>query len=99
MGSYVEEVTYSVFEAGTNMFSSIPDTIITNQGLTSFPAKFSHLRLGTFSILKEIEHTRSLGLKYYCLGYYVQKCQKMSYKNNFRPREHYNWLEDKWEVT
>ena len=64
-----------------------------------YDTKFSHLGLGTFSILKEIEHTRSLGLKYYCLGYYVQECQRMSYKNNFRPREHYNWSEDKWEAT
>ena len=64
-----------------------------------YDTKFSHLGLGTFSILKEIEQTRSLGLKYYCLGYYVQECQRMAYKNNFRPREHYNWLEDKWEVT
>ena len=64
-----------------------------------YDTKFSHLGLGTFSILKEIEHTQMLGLKYYCLGYYVKECQKMAYKNNFRPREHYNWLEDKWEVT
>ena len=64
-----------------------------------YDTKFSYLGLGTFSILKEIEHTQMLGLKYYCLGYYVQECQRMAYKNNFRPREHYNWLEDKWEVT
>jgi len=64
-----------------------------------YDTKFSHLGLGTFSILKEIEHAQMLGLKYYCLGYYVQECQRMAYKNNFRPREHYNWLEDKWEVT
>ena len=64
-----------------------------------YDTKFSHLGLGTFSILKEIEQTRSLGLKYYCLGYYVQECQRMAYKNNFKPSEHYNWLEDKWEAT
>jgi len=38
-----------------------------------YDTKFSHLGLGTFSILKEIEHTQMLGLKYYCLGYYVQR--------------------------
>ncbi|MGR3301031.1 MAG: hypothetical protein ACUZ8I_00865 [Candidatus Scalindua sp.] len=36
--------------------------------------------------------------KYYCLGYYVRECQRMVYKNNFKPREHYNWLQDKWEA-
>ncbi len=64
-----------------------------------YDTKFSHLGLGTFSILKEIEYTHSLGLKYYCLGYYVQECRRMAYKNNFRPREYYNWSKDKWEVT
>jgi len=63
-----------------------------------YDTRFSHLGLGTFSILKEIEHTRSLGLKYYCLGYYVSECQRMEYKNNFKPREHYNWLQDKWDL-
>lgn len=61
--------------------------------------RFSHLGLGTFSILKEIEYTRSLGLEYYCLGYYIQLCQKMAYKDNFKPREHYNWLQDRWEIV
>ncbi len=64
-----------------------------------YDTKYSHLGLGTYSVLEEIKHTRSLGLQYYCLGYYVQACQKMAYKNNFKPSEHYSWLLDKWEVV
>ena len=64
-----------------------------------YDTKYSHLGLGTFSILKEIEHTRSLGLQYYCLGYYVRTCQRMAYKNNFKPSVHYNWSQDNWEAT
>lgn len=64
-----------------------------------YDTKYSHLGLGTFSILKEIEHTRSLGLQYYCLGYYVRACQRMSYKDKFKPREHYNWSRDTWEAV
>ncbi len=64
-----------------------------------YDTKYSHLGLGTYSVLEEIKHTRSLGLQYYCLGYYVQACQKMAYKNNFKPSEHYDWLQDKWKVT
>ncbi|MFQ5688385.1 MAG: hypothetical protein ACE5GV_17195 [Candidatus Scalindua sp.] len=33
-----------------------------------------------------LTHTRSLGLKYYCLGYYVSECRRMAYNNNFKPR-------------
>ncbi|MCP4253762.1 MAG: hypothetical protein GY775_10190 [Candidatus Scalindua sp.] len=51
-----------------------------------YDTKVSHLGPGTFSIIKEIEHPRSLGLKYYCLGYYVQEYQRMAYKNNFAKR-------------
>ncbi len=64
-----------------------------------YDTKYSHLGLGTYSVLEEIKYTRSLGLQYYCLGYYIRACQKMAYKNNFKPSEHYDWLQDKWEVT
>jgi arginine-tRNA-protein transferase len=62
-----------------------------------YDTRFSRLGLGTFSILKEIEYTRSIGLKYYCLGYYVQACQRMAYKGNFKPGEVYHWSQDKWK--
>ena len=61
-----------------------------------FDPDYSNLGIGTFSILKEIEHARSLDLPYYYLGYYVPGCSSMIYKNSFRPREHYVWEERKW---
>ncbi len=61
-----------------------------------YDTAYSHLNLGTFSIIKEIEHARSLGLAYYYLGYYVRDCQSMAYKDRFKPREHYDWFTDTW---
>lgn len=61
-----------------------------------YDTAFSHLSLGTFSILKEIEYAQSLGLPYYYLGYYVRDCQSMNYKDRFHPREHFDWHSGQW---
>ena len=42
---------------------------------------------GTFMILWLIEKTRELGLDYTYLGYWIEGCQKMSYKIRFKPIE------------
>jgi len=57
---------------------------------------FSHLRLGTLSVLREIAFTRQLGLDYYYLGYYVPGSERMAYKDGFRPRQHYDWRSGTW---
>lgn len=61
-----------------------------------FDPEYSALRLGTLSILREIEETRQLGLSHYYLGYYVPGSVRMEYKDHFLPREHYNWTEERW---
>lgn len=43
--------------------------------------------LGTFSIMKEIEHARDLGKQWLYLGFYVPGSSKMAYKGAFHPRE------------
>jgi len=42
---------------------------------------------GTFAILAQIELARRLGLPYLYLGYWVEGCEKMTYKARFRPLE------------
>ncbi|WP_027967224.1 arginyltransferase [Halomonas halocynthiae] len=43
--------------------------------------------LGTFAVLSLITHCRNLGLPYLYLGYWINECQKMTYKQTFRPLE------------
>lgn len=43
--------------------------------------------LGVWGALKEIEHCQTQGIPYYYLGYWVEPCSKMNYKNRFRPAE------------
>jgi len=51
--------------------------------------------LGTFSILYEIDMAIRLDLKWLYLGYWIDGCAKMSYKNKFQPIEYY--LDDHWQ--
>jgi arginine-tRNA-protein transferase len=55
-------------------------------------------RMGTFSILQEIDYTKKMGLKYYYLGYYIAECSRMAYKNHFHPNEKMNWKNMQWET-
>ncbi len=61
-----------------------------------YDTRFSRMSPGIFSVLKEIEHARLLGLPYYYLGYYVPGCSRMAYKDRFRPREWFDWESRKW---
>jgi leucyl-tRNA---protein transferase len=64
-----------------------------------YDLRFSRLSPGIFSALKEVEHARSLGLPYYYLGYWVPGCSRMAYKENFRPREYFDWQSRRWIVS
>lgn len=58
--------------------------------------EFASLGLGTYSALKEIEWCRRAGFLYYYLGYWVEACPSMAYKNRFRPYERMDWTSGRW---
>ncbi len=51
--------------------------------------------LGHYSILRQIEAVRSMDLPYLYLGYWIEACQKMAYKGDYRPLE--AWRGEHWE--
>lgn len=61
---------------------------------TFFSIEHSHLSLGTYSILKQIQLLNDDGFDYLYLGYWIRDCDKMNYKTNFTPCE--GFIEDKW---
>lgn len=46
--------------------------------------------LGKFCILQQIELCKAMAYPFLYLGYWVDGCQKMQYKTDFHPQEHFN---------
>ena len=55
---------------------------------TFFDPDYSKRSLGIYCILYEIEETIRMGLNRLYLGYWIEGCNKMNYKNQFRPMEY-----------
>jgi arginine-tRNA-protein transferase len=62
----------------------------------AYKTSCEHLRLGTYSVLREVEYAASLGLAYYYLGYYIEENRRMEYKGHFHPHEKYDWSSSRW---
>lgn len=64
---------------------------ILDDGISSiycyYDPDFSHLSIGTFSLLYQITLAKSMGLKWIYLGYWVDGCEAFKYKTNFNPQE------------
>jgi arginine-tRNA-protein transferase len=64
---------------------------ISHNGISSiyffYDPDFSHLSLGTYSLLKQIEFAKKMDLEWIYTGYYVQDCSSLAYKSNFRPHK------------
>jgi arginine-tRNA-protein transferase len=54
---------------------------------TFFDPAYAGRGLGTFAVLWQISDAKRMGLPWVYLGYWIQECPKMSYKNRFRPLE------------
>jgi arginyl-tRNA--protein-N-Asp/Glu arginylyltransferase len=52
-----------------------------------FDPEFSNLSLGTYSILKQISLCQEQGITWLYLGYFIQNCSHMRYKDAYRPHE------------
>lgn len=64
-----------------------------------FDPAMARLSLGVFSVLREIDEARRLGLTHYYLGYVVDGCARMRYKTAFEPHELHCWATQTWRET
>lgn len=64
---------------------------------TFYDPSYRKSGLGVFSILKQIEQTQILNRKYLYLGYQIDACQKMNYKDRYYP--HQKLVDNKWKTT
>lgn len=70
---------------GAGWLDILPDGV--SSVYFAFDPDYADRRLGTFSILKEIEWTRSLGKPWLYLGFWVPGGRSMEYKAAFRPHQ------------
>lgn len=54
---------------------------------TFFEPTLAHRGLGVYGILRQVELAREMGLPYVYLGYWIEDCRKMAYKQAYRPLE------------
>lgn len=73
---------------------------MSEQGISSvyfcYDTDYSHLGLGVYSVLKEIEFGKLHGKSYYYLGYYVEGNGSMEYKSRYTPSEILDWNKAEW---
>lgn len=61
---------------------------------TFFDPALAGRALGTTAVLCQIRAAREQGLAWLYLGYWIEECRKMRYKDGFRPLE--AWIQGRW---
>jgi len=79
---------------GVGVIDILPDCV--SSVYLYYDPQFSHLSLGTYSAIREIQLCASLGIEFYYMGYYIHSCDKMRYKGKYLPSdlccpETYTW--------
>lgn len=62
---------------------------------TFYDPDYNDRSLGTWMIIQQIRHTQAQSRRFLYLGYQIDDCSKMNYKNRFLPHERYinhHWL-------
>lgn len=68
----------SILDFGRTSVSSVYHYFDPDEGARS---------LGVYSVVKEIDLCRTLGIEWYYLGFYVQACDRLSYKATYWPHQ------------
>lgn len=75
---------------------------ILEEGISSlycyYDPEYPSHSLGRYTLLQQIEFARRLNLKWIYLGYYVEGCQSLMYKANYRPSMQLNGRPEEYEL-
>ncbi|WP_413692526.1 arginyltransferase [Psychromonas sp. KJ10-2] len=82
---------------------SVGVTDALNYGATSawsafycfYDPDYAHTSLGKYTVLQQLALTKQHSIDFLYLGYYIQNCQKMNYKNQFNP--HQRFINQQWK--
>lgn len=68
-----------------SVMDELPDAI--SAIYTFFDPSFQKRSLGSYAILWQINHARERRIPYVYLGFWIENCDKMNYKSNFKPHQ------------
>ncbi len=95
---WARTVFFEIREPKENKLLAVAVSDIMDQALsavyTFFDPQYSKRSLGRFAILMQIEQAKKLNMKWLYLGYWIENCKKMSYKDEYRPMEYFR--ENRW---
>jgi len=80
---------------------SITDQLITQQSklwsafYCFYDPDYKEYSLGKFAVLTQLKLAVEHDVDYLYLGYYIESCQKMNYKNQFNP--HQRFIDEEWK--
>jgi arginine-tRNA-protein transferase len=60
-----------------------------NSAYHYFDPRFAKRSFGVYSVLREIEHCRAQGMRWYYLGLWVRDCNALRYKSGYLPHERF----------
>jgi arginine-tRNA-protein transferase len=66
-----------------------------NSAYHYYDPAYAQRSLGVYSVLREIEHCRALGIRWYYLGLWVSDCTALKYKTGYFPHE--RLIRGRWE--
>lgn len=88
LGAWSETILLE-FRDSEDALLAVAVTDVLDNGLsavyTFFDPEQSKRSLGSFAILSQVEHARQENLDWLYMGYWVEECQKMSYKTEYQP--------------
>lgn len=86
---YIEADFYEFRLAGKLLGVAVADVL--NDALSAVYTYFDPLEsaraLGVYAVLWQIEAAKASGFEHVYLGYWIKECQKMAYKDRYRPFE------------
>lgn len=97
--SDLELVRFYEFREGERLLAvAVTDVLPTGLSAmyTFFEPEDKRRSLGRYAILWQIQESLRLGLPYVYLGYWVQDCQKMSYKTQYQPLQ--GFINQHWQA-
>lgn len=90
LGAFTEFVRYVEYYSGdelimVSVMDELPDAL--SAIYTFFDPSYVKQSLGSYAILWQIDYAQMRRIPYVYLGFWIEDCDKMSYKSNFKPHQ------------